>query len=136
LSQIIGSLLLALGIVWEAGPGPKGTVMTVQFQLEGQTFTALNGGPEYTFTPAISFVVHCQTQQEVDELWEQLTTGGEEVACGWLKDRYGVSWQIVPTVLLEMLQDQDPSRAKRVTEAMFQMKKLDIKLLQQAYEHK
>lgn len=91
----------------DAGPGPKGTVLTVEFRLEGQTFVALNGGPEYTFTPAISFFVNCETQQEVDELWEKLTAGGEEVACGWLKDRYGVSWQIVPTILLELMQDKD-----------------------------
>jgi predicted 3-demethylubiquinone-9 3-methyltransferase (glyoxalase superfamily) len=120
----------------DAGPGPKGTVMTVDFQLEGQAFVALNGGPEYTFTPAISFVVNCETQQEVDELWEKLTAGGEEVACGWLKDRYGVSWQIVPTVLVELMQDKDPEKAQRVTEAMFQMKKIDIKTLQEAYERK
>jgi predicted 3-demethylubiquinone-9 3-methyltransferase (glyoxalase superfamily) len=120
----------------DAGPGPKGTVMTVDFQLEGQDFVSLNGGPEYTFTPAISFAVSCETQQEVDELWEKLTTGGEEVACGWLKDRYGVSWQIVPTILIELMQDRDPAKAQRVTEAMFQMKKIDIKALQEAYERK
>ena len=107
--------------------------MTVEFQLEGQSFVALNGGPEYTFTPAISFYVNCETQQEVDELWEKLTAGGEEVACGWLKDRYGVSWQIVPSILPELMQDKDPEKAQRVTEAMFQMKKLDIKTLQEAY---
>lgn len=117
----------------DAGPGPKGTVMTVEFQLAGQDFIALNGGPEYTFTPAISFAVSCETQQEVDELWEKLNAGGEEVACGWLKDRYGVSWQIVPTVLIELLQDENPEKARRVTEAMFQMKKIDIKALQEAY---
>jgi predicted 3-demethylubiquinone-9 3-methyltransferase (glyoxalase superfamily) len=120
----------------DAGPGPKGTVMTVDFQLEGQAFVALNGGPEYTFTPAISFLVNCQTQQEVDELWEKLTAGGEEVACGWLKDRYGVSWQIVPTVLGALMQDKDPEKAQRVTEALYQMKKIDIKTLQEAYEQK
>lgn len=117
----------------DAGPRPKGMVMTIDFRLEGQRFVALNGGPEYQFTPAISFVVNCKTQQEVDTLWEKLTDGGEEVACGWLKDRYGISWQIVPTVLLELLQDKDPEKAQRVTEAMFQMKKLDIKTLQEAY---
>ena len=120
----------------DAGPMPKGTVMTVDFQLEGQTFVALNGGPEYTFTPAISFFVNCETQSEVDELWEKLTAGGEEVACGWLKDRYGVSWQIVPTILGELMQDQDAARAQRVTEALFQMKKIDIKTLQEAYAQK
>ncbi len=118
----------------EAGPGPKGSVMIVAFQLEGQAFVALNGGPQYTFSPAISFFVNCETQQEVDELWEKLTAGGEEVACGWLKDRYGVSWQIVPTVLIEMMQDKDPEKAQRVTKAMLQMKKIDIKTLQEAYE--
>lgn len=118
----------------DAGPRPKGMVMTMAFQLEGQAFVALNGGPEYTFTPAISFVVNCETQQEVDELWEKLTTGGEEVACGWLKDRYGVSWQIVPIALFEMLQDSDPENARKVTEAMFQMKKIDIKTLQEAIQ--
>ena len=117
----------------DAGPRPKGTVMTVDFRLEGQRFVALNGGPEYQFTPAISFFVNCKTQQEVDDLWGKLTEGGEEVACGWLKDRYGVSWQIVPTILLELMQDKDPVKAQRVTEAMFQMKKIDIKTLQEAY---
>ena len=120
----------------DAGPMAKGMVMTVDFQLEGQPFVALNGGPEYTFTPAISFFVNCETQQEVDELWEKLTAGGEEVACGWLKDRYGVSWQIVPTILPVLMQDKDPEKARRVTEAMMQMKKLDIKALQEAYERK
>jgi predicted 3-demethylubiquinone-9 3-methyltransferase (glyoxalase superfamily) len=120
----------------DAGPGPKGTVMIVDFHLEGQTFIALNGGPEYTFTPAISFMVNCETQQEVDELWEKLTAGGEEVACGWLKDRYGVSWQIVPTVLGALMQDKDPEKAQRVTQALYQMKKIDIKTLQEAYEQK
>lgn len=117
----------------KAGPLPEGTVMTVAFQLEGLGFVALNGGPEYTFTPAISFAVNCETQQEVDELWEKLADGGEEVACGWLRDRYGVSWQIVPNALIELLQDKDPEKALRVTQAMFQMKKIDIKTLQEAY---
>ena len=117
----------------DARPEMKGTVMTVDFRLEGQRFVALNGGPEYKFTPAISFFVNCKTQQEVDNLWDKLTEGGEEVACGWLKDRYGVSWQIVPTILLELMQDKDPVKAQRVTEAMFQMKKLDIMTLQEAY---
>lgn len=118
----------------DAGPGPKGSVMTVEFQLEGRAFVALNGGPEYQFTPAISFFVDCETQQEVDELWEKLTAGGgEEVACGWLRDRYGVSWQIIPRVLMELMQDKDPEKARRVTEAMLQMKKIDIRTLQEAY---
>jgi predicted 3-demethylubiquinone-9 3-methyltransferase (glyoxalase superfamily) len=118
----------------EAGPGPKGSVMTVKFQLEGQEFIALNGGPHFKFTEAISFVVNCETQQEVDEFWAKLSAGGQESQCGWLKDRYGLSWQIVPTVLPQMLQDDDPARAKRVMEAMLQMKKIDIPTLRRAYD--
>ena len=113
----------------EAGPGPKGTVMTGTFQLEGQDFMALNGGPHFTFSPAISFFVNCQTQQEVDELWEKLSEGGEKGRCGWLKDKYGLSWQIVPSALGEMLQDEDAERSKRVMKAMLQMDKIDIKTL-------
>ena len=112
---------------------PKGTVMTVIFQLDGQEFMALNGGPMFKFTEAISFMVNCKTQQEVDELWQKLSQGGEEGPCGWLKARYGLSWQIVPTVLGEMLQDKDPEKSERVMKAMLQMKKLDIKSLEQAY---
>jgi predicted 3-demethylubiquinone-9 3-methyltransferase (glyoxalase superfamily) len=118
----------------EAGPGPKGTVMTAKFELNGQEFVALNGGPQFTFTEAISFVVNCETQQEVDELWEKLSEGGEKGRCGWLKDKYGLSWQVNPTVLGEMLQDKDPEKAKRVMEAMLQMDKIDIKSLKQAYD--
>ncbi len=118
----------------EAGPGVKGSVMTASFELEGLQFTALNGGPEYKFTEAISFAVDCKSQKEVDELWEKLSEGGEEGPCGWLKDRFGVSWQIVPTVLIEMMNDPDPQKAKRVTEAMLKMKKLDISILKRAYE--
>jgi predicted 3-demethylubiquinone-9 3-methyltransferase (glyoxalase superfamily) len=118
----------------EAGPGPEGSVMTVSFQLEGQEFTALNGGPAFKFTEAISFFVDCKSQEEVDELWEKLSAGGEEGPCGWLKDKFGLSWQIVPTVLIEMLNDPDPEKARRVTEAMLQMKKIDIPTLEQAYE--
>jgi len=118
----------------EAGPGPEGSVMTVSFQLEGQEFTALNGGPAFKFTEAISFFVDCKSQEEVDELWEKLTAGGEEGPCGWLKDKFGLSWQIVPTVLIEMLNDPDPEKARRATEAMLQMKKIDIPTLEQAYE--
>jgi len=114
---------------------PKGTVMTMTFQLEGQEFMALNGGPQFKFTEAISFVVNCQTQEEVDEYWEKLSDGGQEVQCGWLKDKYGLSWQIVPTILGEMLNDPDPKKAERVMKAMLQMKKIDIKGLKQAYEH-
>ncbi|MEQ8790406.1 MAG: VOC family protein [Pirellulaceae bacterium] len=118
----------------EAGPGEPGSVMTASFTLDGQEFTALNGGPQYQFTPAVSFAVQCETQQEVDELWEKLTAGGQEVACGWLTDKFGLSWQIVPTVLIEYLQDQDAEKATRVAEAMMQMIKLDIAKLKQAYE--
>jgi predicted 3-demethylubiquinone-9 3-methyltransferase (glyoxalase superfamily) len=117
----------------DAGPGPEGSVMTVSFDLDGQEFTALNGGPQFKFTEAISFVVNCTSQQEVDELWEKLTDGGEEGMCGWLKDRFGVSWQIVPTVLPELLNDPDPEKSGRVTEAMLKMKKIDIKALQETY---
>jgi predicted 3-demethylubiquinone-9 3-methyltransferase (glyoxalase superfamily) len=118
----------------EAGPRPQGMVMTVTFQLDGQEFVALNGGPEFTFSPAISFFVHCETQEEVDELWEKLSEGGEKEVCGWLRDKYGVSWQIVPTILGEMLNDTDPARSQRVTQAIMQMDKLDIAKLKQAYE--
>ena len=128
------SKILGVSHFGEAGPGPAGTVLTVTFQLDGHEFTALNGGPHFTFTEAISLFVNCETQQEVDELWAKLTAGGEESMCGWLKDKYGLSWQIVPGVLLELMQDKDPLKAKRVTEAMLQMRKIDIAKLQQAYE--
>lgn len=117
----------------QAGPRPEGMVMTVAFQLEGQDFTALNGGPEFEFNEAVSFLVNCQTQEEVDELWDKLSAGGEKGPCGWLKDRFGVSWQIVPTVLQEMLQDEDADRANRVMKAMLQMTKIDIPALEKAY---
>ena len=117
----------------EAGPGPKGTVMTVTFQLEGQQFTALNGGPHYTFSPAISFFVNCETQAEVDGLWEKLTAGGREVQCGWLQDKFGVSWQIIPRALMELMQDKDPVKSQRVFKAMLQMTKIDIEGLKRAY---
>ena len=118
----------------EGGPGPKGTVMTVEFQLDGQEFVALNAGPLFKFTEAISFVVNCETQEEVDEFWEKLSEGGEKSRCGWLKDKYGLSWQIVPTALGEMLNDKDPGKSRRVVEAMLKMDKIDIKTLKQAYE--
>jgi len=118
----------------EASGRSAGTVMTVSFQLFGQEFTALNGGPHFKFTEAISFVVNCETQEEVDEFWEKLSEGGEESRCGWLKDKYGLSWQIVPTVLVEFLGDKDPEKAKRVMQAMLQMDKIDIKKLKQAYK--
>ena len=113
---------------------PEGAVMTIAFQLDGQDFTALNGGPHFKFTEAVSFVVNCETQEEVDRFWDKLTEGGEEVQCGWLKDKFGLSWQIVPKVLTEMLADEDAERAKRVMRAMLQMKKIDIEKLKRAYE--
>ena len=118
----------------EAGPGAPGSVMTASFELEGMEFTALNGGPEYKFNESISFLVNCKSQEEVDYLWERLTDGGEEGPCGWLKDKFGVSWQIVPTALGEMLGDPDPEKARRVMEAMLKMKKIEVPLLRQAYE--
>ncbi len=118
----------------DEGPGPKRSVMTATFQIEGQEFMVLNGGPEFTFSPAISFFVHCETQAEVDELWERLSEGGEKGQCGWLKDKFGVSWQIVPTILGELLNDPDAEKSRRVTQAMLQMGKLDIEILKQAYE--
>lgn len=116
----------------EAGPGPQGTVMTATFQLEGQEFIALNGGPHFKFTEAISFSVDCKSQEEVDELWEKLSEGGQKSRCGWLKDKYGLSWQIVPTALNELLGDRDPEKSKRVMQAMLQMDKIEIKTLKQA----
>ncbi len=118
----------------EAGPGPKGAVMSATFQLEGQDFFALNGGPAFTFTPAISFFVNCETQQEVDELWEKLSAGGKKERCGWLKDKYGLSWQIIPNALGELLNDKDPHKAKSVMQAMLGMGKIDIQGLRQAHE--
>jgi len=115
---------------------PKGTVMTVSFWLEGQEFTALNGSPHFKFTEAISFVVNCETQKEIDKLWKKLCEGGEEGQCGWLKDKYGLSWQIVPPVLIKMLQDKDGDKSKRVMKAMLQMKKLDIKTLKKTYKQR
>ena len=116
----------------DAGPGPKGSVMSVTFQIEGQEFFALNGGPQFKFTPAISFFVNCETQQEVDDLWEKLSAGGRTDRCGWLQDKFGLSWQIIPTVLGQLLGDKDPQRAKRAMQAMLQMTKIDINKLQQA----
>jgi predicted 3-demethylubiquinone-9 3-methyltransferase (glyoxalase superfamily) len=117
----------------DAGPGPKGSAMTVDFQIEGQEFVALNGGPHFKFTEAISFVVNCETQEEVDEFWEKLSEGGQKSQCGWLKDKYGLSWQIVPTILIKLMLDKDPAKAARVMKAMLQMTKIDIAKLQQAY---
>jgi predicted 3-demethylubiquinone-9 3-methyltransferase (glyoxalase superfamily) len=120
----------------DAGPGPKGTVMSGTFELEGQKFMALNGGPLFKFTEAISFFVNCETQQEVDELWEKLSAGGQKSRCGWLKDKFGVSWQIIPTVLGELLGDKDPEKSKRVMKAMLQMDKIDIEGLKRAHAGK
>ncbi len=118
----------------DAGPGPKGTVMAATFQLEGQEFYALNGGPQYKFTPAISLFVNCETQQEVDALWNKLLDGGREDQCGWLTDKFGLSWQIIPTILGKLLGDKDPRKSSSVMRAMLQMRKIDVKKLQQAYD--
>jgi predicted 3-demethylubiquinone-9 3-methyltransferase (glyoxalase superfamily) len=119
----------------KAAGRPEGSVMTMEFQLEGQDFTAINAGPHFKFTEAISFVVDCESQEEVDYFWEQLTAdGGQESQCSWLKDKYGLSWQITPRILIEMLQDKDPQKARRVMEAMLQMKKIDIATLKRAYD--
>lgn len=118
----------------EAGPGPKGSVMSATFQLEGQEFMALNGGPHFSFTPAISFFVNCETQEEVDELWKKLSAGGKTERCGWLKDKYGLSWQIIPSALGRLMGDKNAAKAQRVMKAMLQMDKIDIARLQQAYD--
>src|ERR1035437_2903095 len=118
----------------DAGPGPKGTVMTGIFQIEGQDFYALNGGPQFKFTPATSLFVNCETQQEIDELWEKLSEGGKKDQCGWLTDKFGLTWQIVPSVLGKLLHSSDPVRSNRVMKVMLQMNKLDIQQLQQAYD--
>ena len=118
----------------DAGPGPKGAVMSGTFQLDGQEFMALNGGPQFKFTEAISFFVNCETQEEVDELWEKLSDGGQKSRCGWLKDKYGLSWQIIPSALGKMLGDKDPEKSQRVMKAILQMDKIDIKRLEQAYK--
>ena len=130
------SKVLRLTRYGDAGPGPKGTVMSATFQLEGQEFFALNGGPQFTFTPAISFFVNCEIQDEVDDLWDKLSAGGEKQRCGWLKDKYGVSWQIIPSALGKMLQDKDAGNSKKALEAMLQMEKIDIKTLEQAYRQR
>ena len=118
----------------EGGVGEAGKVMTVTFQLDGQEFTALNGGPEFKFTPAISFYVDCKTQAEVDKLWEKLSAGGQKSQCGWLTDKYGVSWQIVPDILIKLMNDPDAEKASRVTQAMLKMTKIEIAELQRAYD--
>ena len=118
----------------KAGPGPDGTVMSATFQLEGQEFYALNGGPMFTFSPAISLFVSCETQQEVDELWTKLSEGGEKQKCGWLQDKYGLSWQIIPTILGMLLGDKNAAKAQRVMQAMLQMDKIDVARLKQAHD--
>lgn len=118
----------------KASGRPKGSVMTVAFQIEGQNFTALNGGPVFKFSPAVSFVVNCENQEEIDHFWSRLSKGGKPNQCGWLEDKYGVTWQIVPTVLVKMLQDKDKKRVSRVTEAFLKMKKFDIATLKRAYK--
>jgi predicted 3-demethylubiquinone-9 3-methyltransferase (glyoxalase superfamily) len=128
------SKILSVSRYGDSGPGPKGSVMVVSFQLAGQKFTALNGGPHFKFTEAVSLFVDCESQEEVDTLWSKLTAnGGQESQCGWLKDRYGLSWQIVPTRFMQMMQDKDPKRTQRVMQAMMTMKKFDLARLEQAY---
>lgn len=128
------SQVLDVSRYMEGSPGEPGKVMTVTFQLNGQEFIALNGGPEFKFNESMSLFVKCETQEEVDRLWAALTDGGEEQPCGWLKDKYGLSWQIIPNVLGEMLQDENPDRAQRVMEAMLKMKKIDVSKLTAAYD--
>ena len=120
----------------EAGPGPKGAAMSATFELDGQEFIALNGGPQFTFSPAISFFVNCETQEEVDEIWKKLCEGGKKNRCGWLQDKFGVSWQVIPTALGKLMSDPDPQKSARVMKAMLQMEKIDIRALQQAHENK
>ncbi|MFB5661177.1 VOC family protein [Alteribacillus sp. HJP-4] len=133
ISIFSNSMVVDISRYSEAGPGKKGSVMTVTFELEGQSFVAINGGPHFSFTPAISFLVDCESQEEVDELWEKLSDGGEIEQCGWLRDKFGVSWQIVPNVLYTLLKDPDPVKAERVMQAMLQMKKINIVDLKKAY---
>ena len=128
------SKILSVTRYGDAGPGPKGSVMSATFQLEGQEFMALNGGPHFSFTPAISMFVNCETQEEVDEFWEKLSAGGSKERCGWLKDKYGLSWQIIPSALGKLMGDKNPAKAKSVMNAMLQMNRIDIKTLQQAYD--
>lgn len=127
------SKIVSVSRYGDAGPGPKGMVMSATFILDGQEFMALNGGPQFKFTEAVSFFVKCTAQEEIDDLWERLSKGGEKGRCGWLKDKYGVSWQIIPLALGEMLGDKDPEKSKRVMQAMLQMDKMDIEKLRQAH---
>ena len=130
------SKILSINRFGEGAPMPAGTVMTVSFVLDGQEFTALNGGPHFTFTDGFSLYVSCETQAEVDELWEKISAGGEKGQCGWLKDKYGVSWQIIPAALGQLLGDKDPHKAQNVMQAMLQMTKIDIAALRRAYDQK
>jgi predicted 3-demethylubiquinone-9 3-methyltransferase (glyoxalase superfamily) len=136
-SVIPNSKVLGVVRAGDGGPGPKGSVLTANFVLHGIEFVALNGGPQFKFNEAVSFVINCETQDEVDEYWKKLTEGGgSESRCGWLKDKYGLSWQIVPVQLMQLMGDKDPAKAGRVMKAMLQMKKFDIRTLQQAYDGK
>lgn len=128
------SKVLTVSRYGEAGPGPAGTVMTAEFALDGQEFVALNGGPRFKFTEAISFVVNCESQEEVDYFWEKLSEGGTKSRCGWLKDKFGLWWQVVPTLLAELMGDKDPEKSKRVMEAMLKMDKIEIEPLKRAHE--
>ena len=137
LSVFKNSKVLSVSRYGDAGPGPKGTVMTAAFELDGQKFTALNAGPMFKFTEAISFVISCKTQEEVDYYWSKLTAdGGQESMCGWLKDKFGLSWQVVPDALIELLQVKDPKKSQQVMQAMMKMKKIIIKDLQDAHDEK
>ncbi len=128
------SKVLSVAHYGEAGPGPNGSVMTATFELEGQEYVALNGGPHFKFTEAISFVLNCDTQDEVDYFWEKLSAGGEKSRCGWLKDKFGLSWQVVPRLLEELMSDPDPEKSKRVMQAMLKMDKIEVEPLKRAYE--
>ncbi len=132
LSVFRNSKVVSVSRYGDAGPGPRGTVMVAQFQLDGQDFMALNGGPQFTFSPAMSLLVSCETQEEVDRYWDKLSEGGKPGQCGWLQDKYGLSWQIVPTILGQLMQDKDAAKAGRVMKAMLQMTKLDIEGLKRA----
>jgi predicted 3-demethylubiquinone-9 3-methyltransferase (glyoxalase superfamily) len=134
-SIVRNSKILTTTRYGDAGPGPKGAVVAMSFLLNGEEFMALNGGPSFTFTHGLSIVIKCETQAEIDELWERLSEGGKKIECGWLTDKFGLSWQIVPTVLLPMLNDPDPEKSQRVMKAMLQMQKLEIGKLKEAYAH-
>ncbi len=130
------SKILSVSRYGDTGPGPKGSVMVMRFELDGQQFLALNGGPLYKFSPAVSFLIDCQTQEEIDRFWEKLSDGGKTSQCGWLDDKFGLSWQIVPTILGELLSDKDPKKSARVMKAMLGMTKIEIKGLKDAYDGK